>query len=214
MLPLLGAFWLEPRPGEDTLFLVLAGGLYAALALLRSSAGFGAIAALAFNAGLWTVLGRRDGFGLMEHPQFWVVPPALCVLAGAYLNRDRLTQGQSSTLRHVAAGAVYLSSTTDLVLNGVAEDPWLPLVLGGLSLLGIFAGIALRVRGFLLLGMAFLGLSVFAMIWYAAVDLRQTWLWAASGIVAGVLILAAFALFEKRRREVMEVVERIRHWQA
>jgi hypothetical protein len=62
--------------------------------------------------------------------------------------------------------------------------------------------------------MAFLGLSVFAMIWYAAVDLRQTWLWAASGIVAGVLILAAFALFEKRRREVMEVVERIRHWQA
>jgi hypothetical protein len=81
-------------------------------------------------------------------------------------------------------------------------------------LLGIFAGIALRVRGFLFLGLAFLGLSIFAMIWYAAVDLRQTWIWAASGIVAGILILAAFALFEKRRRDVMEVVERLKGWEA
>jgi hypothetical protein len=88
------------------------------------------------------------------------------------------------------------------------------LVLGGLSLLGIFSGIALRVRGFLFLGLGFLGLSIFAMIWYAAVDLRQTWIWAASGIVAGILILAAFALFEKRRREVMEVVERLKGWEA
>ena len=160
------------------------------------------------------MLGRREGLGLLEHPQFWVVPPALCVLAGAFLNRDRLRPSQSAALRHAAASAVYLSSTADLVVNGVAEDPWLPLVLGGLSLLGIFAGIALRVRGFLLLGSAFLGLSVFSIVWYAAVDLRQTWLWAASGIVAGVLILAAFAVFEKRHREVMEVVERIRHWEA
>lgn len=214
VLPLLGAFWLEPTPGEDTLFFVLAGGVYATLALLRSSIGFGAVAALAFNAGLWTVLGRREGFGLMEHPQFWIVPPALCVLVGAYLSRDRLGAAQSASVRHVAAGAVYLSSTADLILNGVAQDPWLPLVLGGLSLLGIFAGIALRVRGFLFLGLAFLGLSIFAMIWYAAVDLRQTWIWAASGIVAGILILAAFALFEKRRREVMEVVERLKGWEA
>ncbi|WP_169976942.1 hypothetical protein [Tautonia rosea] len=214
VLPLLGAFWLEPTPGEDTVFFVLAGGVYAALALLRSSIGFGAVAALAFNAGLWTVLGRREGFGLLEHPQFWIVPPALCVLVGAYLSRDRLSAAQSASVRHVAAGAVYLSSTADLILNGVAQDPWLPLVLGGLSLLGIFAGIALRVRGFLFLGLAFLGLSIFAMIWYAAVDLRQTWIWAASGIVAGILILAAFALFEKRRRDVMEVVERLKGWEA
>src|SRR5690606_19155875 len=106
VLPLLGAFWLEPRPGEDTLFLVLAGALYATLSLLRSSTGFGALAALAFNAGLWTVLGRREGLGLLEHPQFWVVPPALCVLAGAFLNRDRMGEGQSAAVRHVAAGAV------------------------------------------------------------------------------------------------------------
>ncbi|MEW4569018.1 hypothetical protein AB1L88_14230 [Tautonia sp. JC769] len=214
VLPLLGAFWLEPTPGQDTLFFVLAGGVYTALALLRSSIGFGAVAALAFNVGLWTVLGRREGFGLMDHPQFWIVPPALCVLVGAYLSRDRLSAAQSASVRHVAAGAVYLSSTADLILNGVAQDPWLPLVLGGLSLLGIFSGIALRVRGFLFLGLGFLGLSIFAMIWYAAVDLRQTWIWAASGIVAGILILAAFALFEKRRREVMDVVERLKGWEA
>jgi len=211
-LPLLGAFWLQPRPGEDTLFLVLAGALYTTLSLLRSSAGFGALAALALNAGLWTWLGRQEGFGLLEHPQFWVVPPTLCLLAGVHLNHDRLGGPQSAALRHVAAGIVYLSSTADLIINGVAEDPWLPLVLGGLSLAGIFAGIALRVRGFLLLGVVFLGLSIFAMIWHAAVDLRQTWLWAASGIVVGILILVVFAVFEKRRRAILEVVERISQW--
>src|SRR5690606_36919705 len=102
VLPLLGAFWLTPRPGEDTLFLVLAGSLDATLALMRSSTGFGAMAALAFNAGLFTVLSRREGLGLLDHPQFWVVPPALCLLVGAYLNRDRLTETQSVAVRHAA----------------------------------------------------------------------------------------------------------------
>ena len=45
-------------------------------------------------------------------------------------------------------------------------------------------------------------LALFTIVWYAAVDLRQTWIWAASGIVVGLLILAVFALFEKRRDEI------------
>ena len=82
-LPLLAALWIGPKPGDDVVFLVLAGGLYAALALLRSSTIFGALAALACNAAIWIVLGRWDGLGLAEHPQLWAIPPALCVLAGA-----------------------------------------------------------------------------------------------------------------------------------
>jgi hypothetical protein len=49
-------------------------------------------------------------------------------------------------------------------------------------------------------------------IWYAAVDLRQTWLWSAFGIVAGLLILALFALFEKKRQDVLRVVEEFKQW--
>ncbi len=214
LLPLLGALWAPPRPGEDVVYLVLLGGLYSMLSLLRSSTGFGAIAAVAFNLALWAVLGRWEGHGVLEHPQLWLIPPALCVMAGVYLNRDRLSEAQAASIRNVAALAIYVSSTADVVLTGVGRAPWLPLVLGGLSLVGIFAGLFLRVRGFLFLGLGFLSLSVFAIIWYAAVDLRQTWIWAASGIAAGTLILALFAVFEKKRAEILGLIESLKGWDA
>ena len=214
VFPLLAAYWIAQRPGEDVVFLVLVGALYATLSSLRSSPGFGALAALAGNAAIWSWLGHRDGVGLLAHPQLWVIPPALCLLAGAHLNRDRLTAAQSAAIRHVAALAIYLASTADILLVGVAQAPWLPAVLAALSVAGIGAGIVLRVRGFLFLGLGFLSLALFSIIWFAAVDLRQTWLWAASGVAAGVAILAAFALVEKKRLEVLRVVGQIREWNA
>jgi hypothetical protein len=50
------------------------------------------------------------------------------------------------------------------------------------------------------------------MIWHAAVDLSQTWVWWASGIVLGVAILTLFAVFEKRRNDVLRMVEQIKMW--
>jgi hypothetical protein len=70
----------------------------------------------------------------------------------------------------------------------------------------------LRVRAFLYLGTAFLALVVFAQIWHAAVDRQQTWVWWASGIVLGVAILALFAVFEKRRNDVLHMMEEIKKW--
>ena len=213
-IPLLAAFWSAPRPGEDVVYLALAGFLYATLALMRSSLGFGTLAALAGNGAFWAWLGRQDDLGLLTHPQLWVIPPALCVLVGAYLNRDRLNAEQLARIRYGAATTIYLASTADILLTGVARAPWLSAVLGSLSVVGIFAGILLRVRGFLFLGLGFLALSVFSIIWYAAVDLHQTWLWAASGVVAGVIILVVFAIFEKKRQEVLQVVSDLRQWSA
>ena len=62
----------------------------------------------------------------------------------------------------------------------------------------------MRVRAFLFLGVGFLFLDIFAMIWHAAVNLEQTWVWYASGIVLGVAILALFTLFEKRKKRQAE----------
>jgi len=45
------------------------------------------------------------------------------------------------------------------------------------------------------------------------VDLAQTWLWWASGIALGAAILALFALFEKRREDVLRVVEEVKNWE-
>lgn len=36
----------------------------------------------------------------------------------------------------------------------------------------------------------------------------------ASGIISGILILAIFAMFEKKRQDVLDAFERIKQWEA
>jgi hypothetical protein len=213
VLPVLG-YWAIDSRVDYSLLLLCVGVLYTGLSLARRSFGFGVLAALAANGGLWFFLGRQDGLALLEHPQVWLIPPAVCVLAAAYLNRRQLSEAQMTAIRYFSSMAIYLSSTADIFVNGVAEAPWLPLVLAGLSILGILGGIVLRVRAFLFLGTSFLALALFTIIWHAAVDLEQTWIWYASVIIVGLLILATFAMFEKKRQEVLEVFERIKQWEA
>ena len=101
----------------------------------------------------------------------------------------------------------------DLFITGLGGGPELPIVLALLSVAGVLLGILLRVRAFLLLGVAFLFLDVFSQIWHAAVDRSQTWVWWASGIVLGAAILTLFALFEKRRNDVLQMLAEIKRWQ-
>ena len=61
-----------------------------------------------------------------------------------------------------------------MFLNGVAQNPWLPLVLAALAIAGVAAGILLSMRSFLFLGLSFLAIALFTIIWYAAVDRDQT----------------------------------------
>ena len=211
VLPVVG-YWAGDSQVHYSLVLLCVGVLYAGLSIARRSFGFGILAALAANGGLWYFLQRQEGLGFLAHPQIWLIPPALCVLAAAYLNRRQLSEAQMTSLRYICSMAIYVSSTADVFLNGVAQAPWLPLVLGGLSLTGIAAGILLRVRAFLFLGTAFLGLALFTIIWHAAVDRDQTWIWYVSGLVAGVLIVAGFTLVEKKRQDVLAVLEKIKAW--
>ena len=90
--------------------------------------------------------------------------------------------------------------------------PWLPVVLAGLSVAGIFMGILLRVRAFLFLGTGFLVLAMLTIVWHAAVDLQHTWLIWLTVVIAGVLVLGVFAVFEKKRQEVLRVVDQLRQW--
>jgi hypothetical protein len=211
LLPVFG-FWVMSSQVHYSLLLLSIGALYAALSVLRSSFLYGIMAAVAANGSLWYFLHRREGLDLTEHPQLWLIPPALCALAAGYVNRERLTQEQSAALRYASAIVIYVSSTADIFINGVAEAPWLPAVLAGLSILGVLAGILLRVRAFLYLGTAFLVVALMTIIWHAA-D-QHTWIWWVTGIITGVLIIALFGLFEKRRDDVLRVVEELKHWQA
>jgi hypothetical protein len=185
--------------------------LYLLVALSRRSFRYALLAALAANFGLWALLLHFD-VAFLLHPQMWLIPLALIVLVSEQINRDRLSREQSLTFRYVGLSMLYVSSTADLFIDGVGNSAVWPVVLAVLSVLGVLAGIQLRVRAFLFMGLTFLCLDVFAMIWHAAVDRTQTWVWYVSGIVLGGAILALFALFEKRRNDVLQLLEEIKRW--
>lgn len=207
--------YLERLPGAyglQALLWFLLAGLFALVGILKRGRGWGIAAALAADFGLWVILAHREGWAFTLHPQFWLVPLGAIVLAAEALYRDRLTETQARTARHLGLLMIYASSTADMFLAGLGRSVWLPIVLALLAVAGVLAGILLRVRAFLVQGTFFLFLVVVAQIWYAAVDLGRTWVWWASGIVLGAAILALFAVFEKRRQGVPRVLEDLRHW--
>ena len=212
LLPVLG-FWAASSDVDFSLLLFAVGGLYALLSILRRSYAFGLLAALAGNGGLWYIWHRTSDYQFLQHPQLWLIPVALSVLAGAYMNEDKLSEDQLTSIRYFSLVTIYVSSTADIFINGAANSPWLPLILGSFSLAGVFAGIVFRIRGLLLLGSIFLLLSIVTMIWYASVNLGWTWLWYVAGIVTGATIIFMFAVFEKKRGEVLRVVEGLKDWE-
>jgi hypothetical protein len=204
---------LAGRYGLHALVWFLLGGLYLFAALTRRSSAFGLLAALAANFGLWVLLAHYEPLAFLVHPQVWLIPVALIVLTAEHINRDRLTRAQGLGLRYLGLLLLYVSSTADMFIAGLGNSVLLPVLLALLSVLGVLAGIVLRVRAFLFLGVTFLFLVIFAQIWHAAVDRAQTWVWWTSGIVLGAAILTLFALFEKRRNDVLRMIEEIKRWE-
>jgi hypothetical protein len=213
VIPVL-AFWALPAPNQHfadyALLWFLVGSLFAAVALVRRSFRFALVAALSANCGLWVLL-YDNKLSFLTNPQLWLIPGALIALVAEHLNRDRLTTVQSNTIRYLALIVIYVSSTAEMFLRGLAEWPLGPVVLAVLAVLGVLAGMLLRVRAFLLLGVLFLVLDIITEVCHAAT--RYTWIWWASGIVLGVAILTLFALFEKRRNDMLRLIEALKKWQ-
>ena len=213
MLPLLG-FWLNPSVGQASLTMLLGGLFYGVLSVRRKSFALGLLGVLAVNAALWLQFQHLEGYRLLQHPQLWFIPFALCLLAASWIHRDQLTSTQSSSLRYLSSTLIYTSSTIEIFLNGLAEKPWLAVVLAGLSVLGVLAGMLLRVRSFLFQGTAFLGVALLTLLWHAAFHLHQTWLIWLTVIFAGVAILTLFALFERKRQQMVDLVGQLREWSS
>jgi hypothetical protein len=213
LLPVIG-FWIAASQVEYSTLLFVVGGLYGLLAILRKSFWFGLAAALAGNGGLWYLLHETSDYQFYQHPQLWLIPAALSVLVAAHLNRKDFSESQMTGIRYLCLATIYVSSTADIFINGVATSPWLPLALAGLSVAGVFAGMIFRVRAFLLLGSVFLLLAIATMIKFASVNFGWTWLWYVAGIVTGAAIITTFAIFEKQRADVMRLVEEFKDWKG
>ncbi|HEU0175187.1 MAG TPA: hypothetical protein VFV58_13080 [Blastocatellia bacterium] len=213
ILPVFGYFVVNSAVSYSNL-LFLVGLFYAVLSVMRRSFLFGILAVLAGNGGLWTVLDGVQGYGFYQHPQLWLIPVSLSVLVAGHINRDRLTKDQMTMIRYATLMMIYVSSTSDIFINGVSESPWLTIILLVLSVIGVLAGLALRIRAFLFLGTAFLMLSLLAIIYTASVYLKGNWLWYVTGMIFGAMLIIIFALLEKKRREMLALVERLKQWQA
>ncbi|MFV1968290.1 MAG: hypothetical protein ACC628_22935 [Pirellulaceae bacterium] len=210
VLPAIG-FWLPIDTTHSPFLWFLVAVFYGFQAYTQKSAWWGLASAACANLGLW-VTWHEWSFPFFTNPQLWLIPPALAALIAEYLNHDRLKSEQSTALRYLAMSVIYVSSTADMFIVGVGNSLVLPLVLAFLSVAGVLAGILLRVRAFLLLGVSFLMVVITTMIWHAAVDLEHTWVWYVSVIVLGIGIIAMFAIFEKRRNDVLATIEKLKTW--
>lgn len=211
LIPALG-FWVATSRADYSSVLFAGGLVYVWLNLRRSSFWYVLAAALAGNAGLWS-LWSEHGVELLVRPQVWLIPPTVSVLAAAQWNRRRLTETQLAAIRYPAITLLYVSSAGEMFLTGIAESFWLPIVLMLLSVLGVLAGIWLRVRAFLYLGTSFLLLSLVSMVWHAAKAINHTWPWWAFGIGLGLGVLTLFGLFERKRNEMLRLLGELRSWE-
>tara|TARA_R110002111_G_scaffold261492_1_gene334524 strand:- start:38860 stop:44970 length:6111 start_codon:yes stop_codon:yes gene_type:complete len=217
LLPALG-FWIhaasrQPSPvvGDYSMILLLISIVYVVMSLWRKSFVYTTLAALAGNGALWAFW-LEQGQVFTQHPQLWLIPPALSVLIATHLNRNRLSPVQITAIRYFSTITIYVSSTGDMFIAGVANSLWLPVILCGLSVLGILVGMMLRVRAFLYVGASFLTLSIVSMIWHASQSFGHIWPWWAFGIGLGICILTLFGMFEKRKNEMLELVGKLKHW--
>lgn len=210
MLPLLG-HWAFPSQIDYGVSLVCASVAFASYSYTKKSMLFWGASVLAANGALWYTF-HNYKLDFWTNPQLWVIPPALCLLAVVQILRKRLPRIHVASARYIATSSIYVSSTAEIFIHGISEAPWLPVVLAALSIAGILVGIAVRIRALLWLGMMFLGVALFSIVWHAAVDLQQTWVWYVSGIVMGAMMLIMFGLFEKRREDLKGLIHTLQTW--
>ncbi|MEM6364472.1 MAG: hypothetical protein AAF745_08600, partial [Planctomycetota bacterium] len=151
------------------------------------------------NAALWIGLAQTPGWGFLIHPQAWLIPPAVCGLVIAHWHRHRMNADLLSGIRYGSTLVIYLASTADMLLSEIGRTLWGPVVLILLALIGMAAGAALRIRPFLVLGVAFVFLGTVSMIWHAGRAIDAVWPWWAFGITTGLLLMTGLALIERHK---------------
>ena len=110
---------------------------------------------LALNGAIYLWAPRwAERYGLW---QFYIVPAAASVLALLHLHRRELRPSVLNGSRLAALSALYAGAGLDVFLRPELSVFVLAL---GLALLGVVAGVALRIRAFLYAGVAFLVLNV------------------------------------------------------
>ena len=217
ILPVLtaaGIFAIDSK-ADGPLVMLTVGMAYLLISYMHRSPVSGAASILFGNLALWMFYNERfPQFSFFDHPQLWLIPPAVSVLIAGQLNRKSLSNAQLAMLRYICVAVIYVSSTSEIFISGLGDKLWPPMVLAALSVAGIMAGILLQVRSFLYLGSLFLLMAMITMVAHAHQRLDHVWPWWAFGITLGVAILVMFGLFEKKKNEMKAFAGRLREWEV
>ena len=226
LIPIIG-FWLttegtwnyEGTQVSYNILLLLAAIFYLALSTFWVGQGSGGRLARVFgivaaNVALWVTLTQQTGWGFLDHPQLWIIPPAACVLVAVHIERNRLNSTLVTGCRYAATLVIYVSSTADMLVQQIGSSISGPIVLILLAFAGVAAGIVLRVRAFLYLGASFILVGLVSMVWHAGKAIDQVWPWWAFGITTGLILLAALMAIEKNKDYLRNLSNRLSQWEG
>jgi len=183
------------------------------LAFFRRSFMHALLAALAGNASLWMMFVGLD-FELLDHVQIWLIPPAVSVLIVSQIFQRDMKKESLSTIRYVTVSAIYLASTSEMLLKWASgtEGVLMLAVLAILSLFGIAMGMLIRIRQFVYLGIGFLILSLCGMLTKVAI-LGTVWVFGVI-IVVGAAMMIAMMTREKYAPWIKQKLDEIEAWEG
>ncbi|MCK6511728.1 hypothetical protein L6R29_17370 [Myxococcota bacterium] len=161
-----------------------------------------AVPALGFlNVGIFLFLGQQA----VSAAQWYILPLGLSMFAISGIFAMDLGHKGRNFFRVVGALAIYLTSMVQVLSFRSITDV---LLLAGLAIVGMIAGIALQIRSFLVLGLGFLVADIVINLFRIGIQDRVI------GMIflflTGILLLAAAVFFNLKREAILA---RIRDWQ-
>jgi hypothetical protein len=222
LVPLIG-FWAKggPLDGDWNMFgekvgyqtvLMLFGFYYLAVSSFIRKSETRVFSFVLGVGALWLHLADNIGWGFLSHPQAWMLPPAVGLLILTHLERQRLEPAVASGLRYSSTLVIYITSTADMLFTGLGSDLQGPIMLIILSLVGIAAGMVMRIRPFLYLGTLFILIATTSMVFHAGRSMDAVWPWWVFGITTGILILGGLVAIEKNRPMIKSWLGQLATW--
>ncbi|MEM0924618.1 MAG: hypothetical protein AAGJ83_01140, partial [Planctomycetota bacterium] len=101
--------------------LAIATVFYGVTSLLNRSKASQIASIVLGNGFIWVLLSQMPGWSLLIHPQAWMIPAALSALVATHLHRDSLDDRFVAASRYVCTLTIYLSSTADMMIQGIAD---------------------------------------------------------------------------------------------
>ncbi|PAY20140.1 hypothetical protein CKO51_07770 [Rhodopirellula sp. SM50] len=194
--------------------LIAAALYYGVVSFLWKSGRARLVSIMIGNVALWVILVQTPNWDFLSHPQAWLIPPAVCVLVATHFHRDALGATTAAAIRYAATLTIYVTSTADMLIQGVGSTILGPIVLIVLALLGAAAGVALRVKPFLYLGTTFVLIGVTSMVWHAQQQIGAVWPWWVFGISSGVMLMIGLMAIEKNKPKLRRIATAMQQWDA